>query len=299
MEENYNLAKWLSNEISSEELKSKEEAVDIDFYEKVKKYSAELKTSDFDEKAMLSNILKSKKEEVKVIPFYNNWLFKVAAVLVIGLGITLFLKNSFNENITVGNGQEMAEITLPDASKVLLNDGSNLNYSKWNWDNNRTLQLSGEAYFKVAKGKKFEVNTTLGKVTVLGTQFNVKDRNNRFDVTCYEGKVKVNYNKEEVIITKGETVSFENNKKIIEQAVSDAEPNWLNNQMAFDKENLKNIIEEIQRQYNINIDLKSQNSVQLFTGKIPSDSIDVALQIIASTYHLEIIKKSNTDFILK
>ena len=61
----------------------------------------------------------------------------------------------------------------------------------------------------------------------------------------------------------------------------------MENTIAFKKENLRNILDEIQRQYNVSIEVKAKYSSELFTGKIPTNNLDVALQIIATTYHLE------------
>ncbi|MBX9808439.1 MAG: FecR domain-containing protein, partial [Flavobacteriaceae bacterium] len=169
-------------------------------------------------------------------------------------------------------------------------------FKKWNWNNHRSLDLQGEAYFKVAKGEKFEVETSLGKVTVLGTQFNVKARKNRFDITCFEGRVKVNYKDKEIILTHGQSVTFENGNQVNITATS-LQPEWLENKIAFTKEKLPNIIDEISRQYNVTISVKSGYSDELFTGKIPTDNLEIALQIIATTYNLE-TKKIDTKKII-
>lgn len=295
MEENYQLAKWLNDEMTEAELKEFQSQPDYHLYEKIKQYSSELQTNSFNEEAMLSTILASKKETPKVVPLYRNWMFRIAAVLVLGLGLLFTYQTVSSTTQLAENGKETTFL-LPDNSEVVLNSGSEIEYKKWNWDDNRNLQLQGEAYFKVAKGKKFQVNTDLGKVSVLGTQFNVKARNNRFDVTCYEGRVKVNYNSEEVILTQGQTVSFENNKKIIHHNVDLEKPLWIENQMDFEQEKINTIIEEIERQYNCSIELKNGSSEQLFTGKLPADNIDVALQIIASSYHLKINKINSTSY---
>lgn len=227
-----------------------------------------------------------------------NWFLRIAAILVIGLGL-LFTFNTFSSSNEIAENGKQTTFLLPDNSEVTLNSGSEIEFKKWNWDENRNLNLDGEAYFKVAKGKKFEVNTNLGKVAVLGTQFNVKARNNRFDVTCFEGKVKVNYNNQEVILTKGTTVSFENNVKIINQTISETKPLWTSKEMQFDKEKLVNVLEEIQRQYNVSIDASKINSTQLFTGKIPSNNIDVALQSLTSIYHLKYTKSNNSNYVIE
>jgi transmembrane sensor len=285
MEKNYILAKWLNNDLTEEELAEFKSSPDFEKYEKIKNYSAQLKVSDFDEAKVLENILSHKKVTTKVIPLYKNWMFRVAAILVLALGITFTVQNFSTETQYASNG-ERTTFSLPDNSEVVLNAGSAIKYKKWNWDNNRNLKLEGEAYFKVAKGKKFEVETDLGKVTVLGTQFNVKARKNRFDITCYEGRVKVNYKDKEIILTPGKSVAFENGKQL-NALIETQKPEWLENKIAFNKENLSHILDEIQRQYNVSISVETKYSDELFTGKIPLDNLDVALQIIATTYNLE------------
>ena len=295
MEKNYNLSKWLNDELTEAELAEFKANPDFHKYEKIKTFSAQLKVADLDEAKMLENILSHKKETAKVIPLYKNWMFRVAAVLVLALGITFTVQNFSTETQYASNGKRTSFL-LPDNSEVVLNAGSEIEYKKWNWKNNRNLELQGEAYFKVAKGQKFEVKTSLGKVTVLGTQFDVKARKNRFDITCFEGRVKVNYKEKEIILTHGQSVTFENGNQINTTA-TEKKPEWLENKIAFSKEKLPNIIDEIQRQYDVTISLKSGYSSELFTGKIPTDNLDIALQIIATTYNLE-TKKIDTKTII-
>lgn len=297
MEENYKLAKWLNDEMTDEELKEFQSESDYHLYKKIKLYSSELETTNFDEEKLLSKVIASKNQAPKVIPLKQNWFLRIAAVLVIGLGL-YFSYNTFSATNEIAANGLKTTFSLPDNSEVVLNSGSEISYKKWNWDSNRNLNLKGEAYFKVAKGKKFEVKTDLGTVNVLGTQFDVKARKNRFDVTCFEGRVKVNYNKQEVILTKGQTVAFENNNKILFENVSETKPSWTSSEINFNKESLSNVLDEIQRQYNISINHKEIENKQLFTGKLPTNNLDVALETISSIYHLKYSKteKSNYTF---
>lgn len=298
MEEDYKLAKWLAGEMTDEELAEFQAQPDFAIYNNIKKYSSELETPTFEEDKSLSVILASPKKEIKTIPLTQNWFFRIAAVLVIGLGLFLGYQNFATSTVYAENGLQNTFL-LPDNSQVVLNSGSKIDYKKWNWDNHRALELNGEAYFKVAKGQKFEVNTSLGKVTVLGTQFNVKQRDNRFDVTCYEGKVKVNYLDQEVLITKGMSVAFENGKSIPIPENLVQSPEWLNNEMVFYQEDLKSVISEFERRFNVTLELESNDNAQLFTGTIPAENIDIALQILATSYHLKPTKVSKNRIILK
>jgi ferric-dicitrate binding protein FerR (iron transport regulator) len=298
MEENYKLAKWLNDEMTDKELIEFQSESDYHLYQKIKLYSSELEVPDFDSLKLFSKIMASKKESPKVVTMQPNWLIRIAAILVISIGL-FFTYNSFSTFSELAENGKKTTFSLPDNSEVVLNSGSEISYKKWNWDNNRKLDLSGEAYFRVAKGKKFEVNTSLGKVTVLGTQFNVKQRENRFDVTCYEGRVKVNYNEKEVIITKGMRVSFKDGKSIPIPENTTQKPEWLNDELVFYKEDLKDIVKELERHFNISLELKYYSNSQLFTGTIPAQNIDLSLQVLSTTYHLQPVKVSENNIILK
>lgn len=289
------LAKWLNDELSPDELAAFEASPDFEKYQKIKKYTNHLEVSDLDENAMLSNILSQKKTAPKVVPLYKKWGFRAAAIFVLALGITFAMKVFVPKTETADLGKKTS-FSLPDNSEVVLNSGSEIHYKKWNWNNNRHLALKGEAYFKVAKGRKFEVQTNLGKVTVLGTQFNVKARKKRFDVVCYEGRVKVNYANTQILLTHGQSVRFENGKQI-KMTVSSSKPEWMDNQISFYKENIRTILDEVERQYNVKIDLNTKDTISLFTGKLPAKDLNTALQIIGTTYHLEARKVSNNKII--
>ncbi|WP_289661100.1 FecR family protein [Flavobacterium panacagri] len=295
MKKNRLLAKWLNDDLSPDELAAFEASPDFEKYKKIKEYTAHLETDDWDENVMLNNILSQKKSAPKVVPLYRQWMFRAAAIFVLVLGITFAMKVFVPQTETAEFGQKTT-FSLPDNSEVVLNSGSEINYKKWNWNNNRHLELKGEAYFRVAKGRKFEVETRLGKVTVLGTQFNVKTRKNRFDVVCYEGRVKVNYANTQILLTHGQSVRFENGKQI-KTTVNSLKPEWMDNQICFYKENIRSLLDEVERQYNIKIELNTKDTISLFTGKLPAKDLNTALQIISTTYHLEAKKVSNNKII--
>ncbi len=291
MNENYNLAKWLNDELTTEELAEFKKDPDYDLYVKIKEASARLQTSTVDENKMLHNILSSPKP-TKVIKMRPNWFARIASVLVIAIGLSFLVLTNVKEEF-YGTSELTQNVTLPDNSVVIVNKNSALSYNIFLWKKNRKIELKGEAYFKVAKGKTFEVKTNLGKVIVLGTQFNVNSFGNKFEVTCFEGKVKVNYNNQELILTKGMLVTFENDIKS-ENTTNLSHPNWTSAEVeiTFTNQNLASIIPTLEKNYDITIKTSSLNTSKLFTGKIPSNDLAIALKIIASTYHLE-IKKSN------
>jgi len=297
MDEKYELAKWLAGEMTEEELKVFQNEPGYTTYVKIKEYSGQLNAPEFDAELLYQKTITQPKKNTKVIPLYQSKWMKVAALFIVFFSITFAIRTHLSSTEIAANGLK-THFSLPDNSQVVLNSGSEINFKKWNWDNNRTLELKGEAYFKVAHGKKFEVNTPLGTVSVLGTQFNVKARNNRFDVTCYKGRVKVVHNHTTVVITKGNTVTFTSNT-FERGTVSNLKPEWTANQVNFKKENIHNILDEIQRVYNCKIALNATKNSQLFTGTLPADDLKTALEIVSSTYHLKISKFNSKKIVLE
>jgi transmembrane sensor len=292
MKKNYKLSKWLNGEMTETELAEFKSSSDYDFYEKIKEYSSQLNTSVFDDDKMLSQIITTPKKEIKVKSIDYKWILKIAASLVFLLGFAyMYLTLSVTTQTALNAAK--TSFQLPDKSEVVLNSGSEIEYKKWNWKNNRKLNLKGEAYFKVTKGERFEVLTPLGKVTVLGTQFNVKVRENRFDVSCYEGTVQVNYQDIIRIITKGQSVSFADGNAIEIPQASAITPGWTTGELTFEKENLNHIISELNRQYNVTIELKNIKSSSLFSGTIPASNLESAIKIICAVYHLQQSKIDN------
>ena len=188
---------------------------------------------------------------------------------------------------------ENTEITLPDSSEILLNAESKVSYSEKNWETKREISLDGEAFFKVAKGKKFTVTTQQGKVTVLGTQFNVENRDDFFEVTCYEGLVSVTFNGTEFKLPAGNSaVAIDGIIKKSKVEVN-GQPSWVNNESTFKSIPLKYVLAELQRQHDLEVSLDDIDENQLFTGTFSNSNLDLALKSISTPLQISFKLEGN------
>jgi ferric-dicitrate binding protein FerR (iron transport regulator) len=223
-------------------------------------------------------------------------MYRVAAVAVIMLSASYFM--FFNNNVSFET--EIAQtktLALPDNSEVILNASSLLEYNKKSWNKKRDLNLDGEAFFKVSKGQKFTVNTDMGTVEVLGTQFNVKERDNYFEVQCYEGLVGVTYKGQVVKLTKGKTFRIVNGAIIDVGEFNTMSPSWLQSESSFVEVPLAQVIEELERQYDIEILIKDIDTTQLFTGTFTHTDKNIALQSVTIPLKLSyVIQKQTVTF---
>lgn len=281
MQENY-LAKWWSGELSEQELREFEASEAYASFQKLKEASSGLQAPDFDvDQALLRFKEEHMAEAPKVIslnPFRK--FLRVAAVIAVLLTGSYFYINSLNEKVTTGFA-ERSEVILPDNSELFLNADSRISYSEKNWDNQRNIKLDGEAFFKVAKGKKFTVSTEQGTVTVLGTQFNVENRKGIFEVTCYEGLVSVTHNGKEVKLPAGNSYVVINGKQVT-GTPEGTQPSWMNNESSFESIPLKYVFAELERQFDVKVNTENINTDLLFTGSFNNTDLNMALKSIST-----------------
>ncbi len=293
MQENY-LAKWLNNELSEEELAAFKRSEEYASLEKIVRASDALEAPAFDMVKALGDFkARQINKETKVVKMRPaQYLMRIAAAVTVLFAATYFYIASLNETFSTDYAQR-TEIVLPDASEVLLNAESELSYSERKWDTERKLSLDGEAFFKVAKGKKFTVTTDLGTVSVLGTQFNVESRKGFFEVTCYEGLVSVTFQGKEEKLPAGTSFLVVNERIVPAEAPLSSVPSWVNNESSFKSIPLTYVLNEFQRQFNVKVETKNVDLTQLFTGTFSNTNINLALQSISTPSQISYTLEKN------
>ncbi len=281
MQENY-LAKWLNNELTDAELKEFKQSEAYTTYKKIMDSSERIEAPDYNVEEAWSQLGERRAQKqpkvVSITPFKS--FLRIAAAVAVLLAGSYFYLNTLDATITTQYA-ESKEIVLPDSSEVILNSDSHLSYSEKNWDEERNISLKGEAFFKVAKGKKFTVSTDQGAVSVLGTQFNVENRKGFFEATCYEGIVSVTYNGIEIKLPAGNSFLSVNGKITQSKVAVNTTPSWLNNESTFKSIPLSYVFDEFERQHNTTIETKNIDTAQLFTGTFSNTDKELALRSIS------------------
>lgn len=212
--------------------------------------------------------------------------WSIAAAAAFALLIWVFSTQKVEK--VMAEAGEKKEIILPESSSVTINAGSKLVYHNANFKDDRDIRLEGEAFFKVNPGTTFTVITDQGNVTVLGTSFNVISRPGRFEVTCYTGKVKVEKSPTQYAeIVAGEKII--SGKDIFEKRFISITygPSWINGKFTFEDQPLSVVIEELERQYNINVSLQPGIKDMRYTGLFEAGALENALHLITWPLHLK------------
>ncbi|MEL6534075.1 MAG: FecR domain-containing protein [Bacteroidota bacterium] len=147
--------------------------------------------------------------------------------------------------------------------------------------------MEGEAFFEVEKGSSFVVETEAGKVTVLGTSFNVRQRADALEVVCYTGKVGVSVEATEEVLTPGWEVRFEKGELVRRQNVDLSEaPTWLEGATPLEDVPLGEALQELVHVYGISLDYNEDLDSLRIRTIVPHDNLENALQLIMGAVDL-------------
>ncbi|QJB35155.1 FecR domain-containing protein [Chitinophaga oryzae] len=190
-------------------------------------------------------------------------------------------------------------VTLPDGTNVWINAASTLRYPTTFPGADRTVELTGEAYFEVAKmpEKPFHVKAGNMDVLVLGTHFNVMAYTEEAAVhaTLLEGAVKIHTAGGGTALRPGQQVRMDQagQVSVVNNVDVDEIVAWKNGYFQFNHEKLPGVMRQIARWYDVDIAYEGNIPDREFGGKISrNSSIEEVLKILElSKIHFRIEKK--------
>ncbi|SMC91875.1 FecR family protein [Pedobacter nyackensis] len=203
--------------------------------------------------------------------------------------------------LSTANGEQY-QVNLPDGTKVWLNAATSLKYpTSFSGTRKREVELSGEAYFEVAKDKAhpFIVTTNRQSVEVLGTHFNVSSYSDESitKTTLLEGSVKINGS---IQLRPGEQgILAESAALVVRKVDTENSVAWKNGLFIFDNEVLKTAMNKIARWYDVEVQYQDRNLELLTVGGSISrfDKISEVLSLFEKAGSMQFTIKGRTIII--
>ncbi len=187
-------------------------------------------------------------------------------------------------------------VQLADGTNVWLNADSELEFPSAFVGNERKVKVRGEAYFEVAKdpSKPFRVEVEDSEVEALGTAFNINTHlyKGRIKTILTEGKIKVSTNDAYQVITPGyASISGQGHIEVSKADVEEALA-WKDGYFYFNSKGLKEVLGEVARWYNIEVDIRVSLSDKRYIGGIKkSESIDAICAVLSDLTAYNIVVK--------
>ena len=307
--ENEMLADWMTSSADNEQT-----------FEEIKQAWLSVEKPNVSESANALSKLKNRirqgtDQQIKTKKLFPLKWSRIAASLVLIGSLSfaiIFLAQSPKKSITVMNSLatkvgEMKTITLSDGTKISLGSKSILRYPVKFEENERSIQLDGEAYFEVSKNphKPFVVNTNDLSVKVLGTHFNVNASKNQVftTVSLLEGKVEVNLNDDQdgaYTLKPGEELSVNRNNLQVFQRKLDSVSvlGWMTKTLVFSNDKLSDAAVKIENMYGVKLVFADQATADTrLYAQFNNDKLDDVLEIICSTGNLIYSKNGNKIYL--
>jgi transmembrane sensor len=191
-------------------------------------------------------------------------------------GAAVHAQSNLQNTISTPRGGQY-QVILPDQTSVWLNSASSISYPAAFSGHERLVSLTGEAYFEVARNEKmpFKVRSGQQTVEVLGTHFNVNaypDEPNTL-TTLLEGSVRLISPASSIRIAPGEQGVVLDDGAIMKRKVDvDRELAWKNGLFSFEGQDIRAIMRQISRWYDIEVVYDKNLPEEKYYGEIARSS---------------------------
>lgn len=218
----------------------------------------------------------------------------VALLVTVGgyfaLGGGKVVDNAKGLHFAAADGQRK-EIKLTDGTLVTLQGGSTLDAAADFGKEDRKLQLSGEAYFDVARDEARPLSVSMGDVQarVLGTQFNLRAEKTSLAVqlSVTEGKVEFSAaNGAKEILVAGQVAHFDpkTGRIVREQTVAKDEAAWVRDTLIFNDKPFSEAAGQIERHYGITLKFPESLNAARLNAKFEEKPLSEVLAVLEAIY---------------
>lgn len=261
----------------------------------------------FDAKASLERFkqktLDRQKNTAKILPlkWSYTWL-KIAAALfvIVGGGWWLWTQRPASQLQLTTSRLEVKVDTLSDGSVITLNQNTVFKYPEVFKSQQRTVELrEGEAFFNVAHqvNKPFIINAGKISIQVLGTSFNVKNKNGKVEVIVETGMVAVIKAGKTVMLRPHEKLSIAsaNNRMVKSYNTNQLYQYYRTHEFVADDTPLLQMVNTLNEAYDSHIVIKNPKLYGLLLNTtFKNESLDDILDIISRTFNVKVVKVDST-----
>jgi ferric-dicitrate binding protein FerR (iron transport regulator) len=200
-------------------------------------------------------------------------------------------------------GSQVVHLTLADGTRVWLNAESSLRYPVVFAGSDRTVEITGEAYFEVAAEahKPFKVLKGSTIVEVLGTAFNVNAYADEpvIKVTLLEGKLQVAKAGNHLLLGPGQQAVVAETVERSGTVDTSAVMAWKNGRFTFLRADLSTVLRELSRWYDVTVHYEGALPPHAFTGKFSKSlTLDQVLHILTN-HHIHYTIEPNRQLTIR
>lgn len=264
----------------------------------------------YDTMILRNSTICSKKNDLRKSRIYTVVIecLKIAALLLIAFSTAFFWMNRDRNdsaiNIVSTLQGQMANVVLPDGTRVWLNSKTKLEYPAIFDRDKRKVQIDGEAYFEVVSDKEhpFVVQTSRTQVEVLGTKFYVEDysNTNRVETALIEGSVSITSGNKNFVLQPSHKAVLCDGEITVEQITDFDVYRWREGLICFKRKYFTEILVEFEKYYGTKIVVEAVDIQDpLVTAKFRlTDGLEYALRVLQKDVTFNYVRDDDKNIIV-
>ncbi|SHH17695.1 FecR family protein [Chryseolinea serpens] len=231
-----------------------------------------------------------------------KWFMRAAAVLVTGaVGYWMYMSRQV-EFITKSTGPNVRDtLVLADRSQIFMDENTTVRYpSQWSGSQRRVYLETGNAFFSVSHDKEhpFVVQMQQSTVTVLGTTFNIRLRQNEIAVSVKTGTVmfEPGGTKENPVLRAGDGIVFNTLARTLTtvDVTNENSDAWLTHELVFTDASLREVLSTLEEYYHVRfVVVDSITKFKKFNATFKNNSLKEVLDVLAAAYPVKIETKDS------
>jgi transmembrane sensor len=229
-----------------------------------------------------------------------KWFTRAAAVVVAGaVGYWMYASRQV-EFITKSTGPNVRDtLVLADRSQIFMDENTTVRYpSQWSGAQRRVYLEAGNAFFSVSHDKEhpFVVQMQQSTVTVLGTTFNIRLRQNEIAVSVKTGTVmfEPGGTKENPVLRAGDGMVFNTLARTLTAVTNQNSDAWLTHALVFTDASLREVLSALEEYYRVRfVVVDSITKFKKFNATFEDNSLQEVLDVLAAAYPVKIESKDS------
>lgn len=244
--------------------------------------------------ASVHQIGRSKSDSTTILAIAASFL--VAAF--IGLAAYFYLNQQ--PELIASSSASIQAVTLADGSQVTLRPYSTLEALNVGTEEH-SYKLEGEAYFEVVsnRGRTFSVTAGTGRVTVLGTTFNLSSWGNQTQVYLEEGSIEFMdiETDDSVTLNPGEAAEIGPDKRLSAEPAEIVEyTDWMNRELTFSNRTARYVFNEMEQEFKITISAPDSVLNTRLSGSLSLESLTTSLEDLSLVLEGQFVQKGENSY---
>lgn len=238
---------------------------------------------------------------VKRSAVFTRYLRAAAAVFLVCLGTTiLYIMENEKANWVLASTErgQTKKVFLPDSSLIVMAGGSVVKYDLNAFKKgNRVVEMEGKAFFQVTRDEDspFSVSTTNTVVKVLGTAFQLEEKEGQTELYVSSGKVafvaKEGNESEGLVLTEGMSAIYKHDEAEMMKTEEDHTNvlSWQTKQLHFNNTPLEQVIRDLSDYYQVVIVNRLAHEDKRLTASFSNLSLDEVLLVVNQTLDVHLV----------